>query len=178
MFDAVDTDGDGKVLFVDFIRMQLFRDVNVYHEVGRRAKLACADPSVGLEGFMSINEWIAMRGAGRRKLSAGPFDHAASIRKAAPNLADKHVERLHTVLADFDAKHVLVESKDVRRSEAGHRLQATPDERRDFVCRPPWRMGRFQITSSYHIPIACKVHHCNPMDQPTHILGYSSTMYE
>jgi hypothetical protein len=96
----------------DFIRMQLFRDVNVYHEVGRRAKLACADPSVGLEGFMSINEWIAMRTAtlaGRRKLQAGPVDHAAAIRKAAPRLADKNVQRLHTVLADFDAKHELVE---------------------------------------------------------------------
>jgi hypothetical protein len=98
----------------DFIRMQLFRDVNVYHEAARRVTLACADPTVGLPGFMSITEWIAMRTeylAGRRKLQAGhsgPFDHAAAIRKAAPHLADHHVERLHNQLADAQLKDVLI----------------------------------------------------------------------
>ena len=65
--------------------MQLFRDVNVYLEVARRVTLACADPTVGIEGYMSITEWIAARSDRRRKLQAGhsgPFDHAATIRRS------------------------------------------------------------------------------------------------
>jgi len=50
----------------DFTRMQLYRDVNVYKEVARRAKIVCADTSASIGDFISIDDWKAKsRRAGR-----------------------------------------------------------------------------------------------------------------
>lgn len=41
----------------DFTRMQLYRDVNVYHEIARRAKIVCADTSASVGDYLSIDDW-------------------------------------------------------------------------------------------------------------------------
>jgi len=49
----------------DFQRMQLYRDLSVYKEVGRRAKLVCGGGK--LPGMMSISEWAAAKKATSRR---------------------------------------------------------------------------------------------------------------
>ena len=65
--------GDGIGTY-DFTRMQLYRDVNVYKEVARRAKIVCADTTASIGDFMSIDDWktkeeskAATRRAGRER---------------------------------------------------------------------------------------------------------------
>ena len=55
--------GDGVGTY-DFTRMQLYRDVNVYKEVARRAKIVCSDTSASIGDFISIDDWQAK---GRRR---------------------------------------------------------------------------------------------------------------
>jgi len=43
----------------DFTRMQLYRDINVYYEVARRAKIVCSDTSASVGDFISIDDWKA-----------------------------------------------------------------------------------------------------------------------
>mmetsp|Transcript_15965 Transcript_15965/g.24859 ORF Transcript_15965/g.24859 Transcript_15965/m.24859 type:complete len:764 (-) Transcript_15965:191-2482(-) len=50
----------------DFTRMQLYRDINVYEEVSRRAAIVCNDTSASVGDFMSIDEWAEAAGAARR----------------------------------------------------------------------------------------------------------------
>lgn len=59
--------GDG-VGTRDFVRMQLYRDVNVYKEVARRAKKVCSDPSinVGLD-LVSPDDYVLIQTAGTRR---------------------------------------------------------------------------------------------------------------
>jgi len=37
--------------------MQLYRDISVYHEVARRAKIVCSDTSATIGDFISIDDW-------------------------------------------------------------------------------------------------------------------------
>ena len=48
--------GDGVGVY-DFTRLQLFRDLNVYTELARRAKIVCADTSASIGDFLSIDDW-------------------------------------------------------------------------------------------------------------------------
>jgi hypothetical protein len=55
----------------DFSRMQLYRDLNVYKEVARRAKIVCSDLSANVGDYISINDWetkARLRKRGRRSL--------------------------------------------------------------------------------------------------------------
>jgi len=64
----------------DFTRLQLYRDLNVYEEVARRAKIVCADTSASIGDFISIDDWQASaiaRTEGRR------------LREAMPHLTEK-----------------------------------------------------------------------------------------
>ena len=106
--DPADYYGAGYTTY-DFIRLQLFRDVSVYQEVGRRAALVCADPATAsVDGYMTINEWIASS-TRRRALQDAPLDHAAHVRGVAPRLAEDHVQRLAASMAADDAIGAAVE---------------------------------------------------------------------
>ncbi len=60
--------GDGVGVF-DFTRLQLYRDLNVYIEVARRAKIVCADTSASIGDYISIDDWkIKGESRGRRAL--------------------------------------------------------------------------------------------------------------
>lgn len=52
----------------DFVRMQMYRDKNVYLEVARRAKIVCADTSADV-GFdlVSPDEFVSIQAAGTRR---------------------------------------------------------------------------------------------------------------
>lgn len=84
----------------DFTRLQLYRDVNVYTEVARRAKIVCADTKASIGDFLSIDDWanldeiaVMANGLGeRRKLREIESDHVGDVvREAMPHLTDKQV---------------------------------------------------------------------------------------
>ncbi len=50
----------------DFTRLQLYRDLGVYKEVARRAKIVCADKTAKVDGYLSIDEWNAAELAKKR----------------------------------------------------------------------------------------------------------------
>jgi hypothetical protein len=61
--------GDGVGTY-DFTRLQLYRDLNVYMEVARRAKIICSDLSANIGDYISVNDWetkarLRKRGRGR-----------------------------------------------------------------------------------------------------------------
>ncbi|KAL9139795.1 hypothetical protein ACP0BX_000571 [Amphidinium carterae] len=83
----------------DFTRMQLYRDVSVYEEVGRRAAIVCGGGSV--PPFLTISEWEAANTFDRRLGASG--DHEERLREAAPRLSGKEVQHLANLKKDADA---------------------------------------------------------------------------
>ena len=51
----------------DFVRLQLYRDLSVYEEVGRRAAIVCGGGTV--TGYLSAAEYITAAGGRRRRLT-------------------------------------------------------------------------------------------------------------
>ena len=101
--------GEG-VGFHDFTRMQLYRDVNVYTEVARRAKIVCADTTASIGDFMSIDEWVAASStrANRRlhESTGQPLtrdERKLSLKETVPRLSesqlDMHVTNIENRLA-------------------------------------------------------------------------------
>ena len=87
--------GEG-VSTTDFTRMQLYRDVGVYHEVARRAKIICADTSASIGDLMSIDDWQAAGLASRRHLQEG---HSLETRRSLlkeelPHLHERKLARM------------------------------------------------------------------------------------
>jgi len=90
--------GDG-VGFHDFTRMQLYRDLNVYIEVSRRAKIVCADTSASIGDFLSIDEWVAASSTrANRRLHEETAEvltreeRRLSLRETIPRLTDRQLE--------------------------------------------------------------------------------------
>jgi len=82
----------------DFTRLQLYRDVEIYKEVARRAKIVCADLDASIGDFISINQWVAGEGAtSRRRLSEGYADieeRKRDLKAAVRNLSDRQLDYL------------------------------------------------------------------------------------
>lgn len=105
--------GEGYTTY-DFVRLQLFRDVFVYEEVGRRAGIVCNGGTV--DGYMSGEEWADMQESRRRRrLSTGDhrmtFDeHKELIAAHAPRLSDQqihyHAKLSHNSQVAHDDVHV------------------------------------------------------------------------
>ena len=79
--------GEGVGVY-DFTRMQLYRDINVYIEVARRAKIVCGDTSAFIGDFLSIDDWQSSaiaRTEGRRLREAMPHLTEGQHRIAAQN---------------------------------------------------------------------------------------------
>lgn len=85
--------------FNDFTRMQLYRDVEVYKEVGRRAKIVCADldASIG-DNLVSVNQWVAASTAtATRRLNEGyeSFDdRKRHLKETVPGLTERQLHHL------------------------------------------------------------------------------------
>mmetsp|Transcript_83514 Transcript_83514/g.233024 ORF Transcript_83514/g.233024 Transcript_83514/m.233024 type:complete len:780 (+) Transcript_83514:59-2398(+) len=78
----------------DFTRLQLYRDISVYREVARRAKIVCGGGAVEHAGgtFLTADEWKdSMQAEGRRLAKAGAHpataeDRARHLQEALPRL--------------------------------------------------------------------------------------------
>ena len=97
--DPSDYYGEGYSIY-DFTRLNLYRDIGVYEEVGRRGKLVCNDfdAKVG-ENTLSINEWVAVWNSTdtRRQLAQGPVTEEVRTRnllEAAPKLTEAQLNYL------------------------------------------------------------------------------------
>ena len=93
----------------DFVRLQLFRDVHVYKEIGRRAALVCSDTSKSVDGYLTIDGWLASRRRRRALKEGAAFDHSAHVRAIAPHLAEHQIEKLSKQMAADDAAGAAIE---------------------------------------------------------------------
>jgi len=81
----------------DFTRLQLYRDLNVYIEIGRRAKIVCADTSVAIaDDYVSIDTWAGMRRRGTRHLEENLTleTRRALLQEENPELTERQAHRL------------------------------------------------------------------------------------
>jgi hypothetical protein len=79
----------------DFVRLQLYRDISVYEEVGRRAKIVCSDMDATIGNFLSVNQWAASAAATARRRAQGYVDNEDRIRhliEVIPDLTDSQLE--------------------------------------------------------------------------------------
>jgi hypothetical protein len=102
----------------DFTRMQLYRDISVYKEVARRAKIVCGGGAVehALGTWLTAEEWKASKTASRRLTEAGVIpasseERAQHLKDAVPRLKDAEAKivadwqhKAHKVQEDLD-KH-------------------------------------------------------------------------
>lgn len=81
----------------DFTRLQLYRDVSVYEEVARRAKIVCADPDATVGNFISVNQWAAGQGTTQRRLTSG-YDsldeRMRHLKQVIPDLTEAQLDYL------------------------------------------------------------------------------------
>ena len=75
----------------------MYRDVEVYKELGRRAKIVCSDfdATIG-DNLVSVNDWVASSMATRnRRLNEGGYDSFESrkrhLQEAVPSLSQKQI---------------------------------------------------------------------------------------
>lgn len=76
----------------DFTRLQLYRDVSIYTEVARRAKIVCGDTTATIGNFASVDQWAASRTTNRRRLESGYENREERVRhlkEVVPSLTDK-----------------------------------------------------------------------------------------
>jgi hypothetical protein len=79
----------------DFTRLQLYRDVTVYAEVARRAKIVCADMDATVGEFMSINQWAAAAPHRERRRTQGYTDRddrKRHLKEVIPSLTDRQLD--------------------------------------------------------------------------------------
>ena len=106
--DPADYYGPGYGVY-DFVRLQLFRDVHVYKEIGRRAALVCSAASNAVDGYLTIDGWLASRRRRRALKEGAAFDHSAHVRAIAPHLAEHQIEKLSKQMAADDAAGAAIE---------------------------------------------------------------------
>ena len=102
----------------DFTRLNMYRDIGVYEEIGRRAKIVCNDlnASVG-GGLLSVNQWAAAASATRRfrnRRLQGELDH---LDEAA--VIEEHKRHLKEAIPDLSGAqlHDYVMSEESRNKE-------------------------------------------------------------
>jgi hypothetical protein len=75
----------------------LYRDVTVYKEVARRAKIVCADMDASIGNFISVNQWAASAATTARRRAQGYVDKEDRMRHlidVIPDLSDHQLEYL------------------------------------------------------------------------------------
>lgn len=81
----------------DFTRLQLYRDISVYTEIARRAKIVCADTTAVIGDFISIDQWAAGEGTTSRRMNEG-YDNLEErkdhLMEAIPDLNERQLEYL------------------------------------------------------------------------------------
>lgn len=108
--DPADFYGEGYTVN-DFTRVNMYRDIMVYKELGRRAKIICSDlDATAGEGLLSVNQWAAAGSATRhRRLHEGGYesaeDHKRHLKEVVPDLTEAQVE-------DFVSSQIARENED------------------------------------------------------------------
>ena len=97
---------------MDFARLQLYRDLSVYEEVGRRAAIVCAGGTV--DGFLSADEYIGSRR--RRRLSSN--DEPLTYEAHYDNLKESTNGRLTHEQLDGHASRKVLHEEAHRKVEA------------------------------------------------------------
>jgi hypothetical protein len=75
--------------------MHLYRDVAVYEEISRRAKIVCADMDASVGSFISINQWAASAATIERRLAEGYLDiedRKRHLREVIPDLTNAQLD--------------------------------------------------------------------------------------
>ena len=113
--DPADFYGEGYTVN-DFTRLNMYRDISVYEEIGRRAGIVCndLDASVG-EGLVSVNQWAAASSATRRRLhEVGHYDsieeHKRHLKETVPDLTEAQIHDWATSHAQRMEEDALIES--------------------------------------------------------------------
>ena len=78
----------------DFVRLQLYRDVSVYEETARRAKIVCADMDATIGDFVSVNQWAATTARRRAQAYIDKEDRKRHLLEIIPDLTDRQLEYL------------------------------------------------------------------------------------
>ena len=92
----------------DFTRLQLYRDVSVYEEVARRAKIICADMDASIGDFLSVNQWAAAAATSARRLGEGYAsieDRKRHLKEVIPELSERQLENLASNHEQGDQMH-------------------------------------------------------------------------
>ena len=85
--------------------MHLYRDVSVYEEVSRRAKIVCADMDASIGSFLSINQWAASVATNARRLAEGYKnieDRKRHLVEVIPGLSDNQLAYIAASHEDSD----------------------------------------------------------------------------
>lgn len=99
----------------DFTRLQLYRDVGIYEEVARRAKIVCADTSASVGDFISTDDWAAKGSVRSRRLNESGDLHNADVHRnllkdTLPHLSDRQLDLLVENEQMSHQTHVAAES--------------------------------------------------------------------
>eukprot|EP00957_Ditylum_brightwellii_P125530 9568606-Ditylum_brightwellii.AAC.1 len=77
--------------------MQLYRDLNVYNEVARRAKIICSDPETSFcDDSLSPSEFVAVQEARKRRRLhevESRNERRSLFKEELPLLSDRKLER-------------------------------------------------------------------------------------
>jgi hypothetical protein len=77
--------------------LHLYRDITVYEEISRRAKIVCADLDATVGDYLSINQWAATAVATERRLARGYSnveDRKRHLKEIIPDLTDEQLDLL------------------------------------------------------------------------------------
>eukprot|EP00934_Nitzschia_sp_Nitz4_P000700 Nitzschia sp. Nitz4//scaffold21_size171442//127911//130441//NITZ4_002182-RA/size171442-augustus-gene-0.207-mRNA-1//-1//CDS//3329542474//700//frame0 len=99
----------------DFTRLQLYRDLHVYEEIGRRAKIACQDLDAAVsDDLVSVNQWVAANTRTRdRRLNEGYEsieDRKRHLKEVVPELTDIQVNRMAKTHHENERQNAAVEA--------------------------------------------------------------------
>lgn len=92
--------GEG-ISTTDFTRMQLYRDVGVYHEVARRAKIICSDTSASVGDFLSVDDWATYSAFSQRHLKEG-YDMETRRMLLSEQLPHLHERKLNRLMSNIE----------------------------------------------------------------------------
>jgi hypothetical protein len=91
----------------DFTRLNLYRDIHIYEEISRRAKIACASADSNIGEFISTGQWAVTEATRQRRLTEGEvyenLEHRKRhLREAVPELTEQQLERVAKNHEDSD----------------------------------------------------------------------------
>uniref|UniRef100_A0A7S1GP00 Uncharacterized protein n=1 Tax=Cyclophora tenuis TaxID=216820 RepID=A0A7S1GP00_CYCTE len=72
----------------------MYRDISIYMEVARRAKIVCADQTATIGNFASVDQWAASRSTNRRRMTEGYADmeeRKRHLKEVVPSLNEKQL---------------------------------------------------------------------------------------